>query len=113
MSALDKAKAHYREVVSGGLQGPISVPEWDLEIYYKPSANFHEQGQILELMNAGKVAEGLVTALILRARDADGKLLFKKADKTTLIREVDANVIANIIKAMSEDEAATSEALGN
>ena len=113
MSAIDKAKAHYKEVLSAGLQGPIRVPEWDAEIYYKPSANFSQQAQVIELHQAGKSVEALVMTLILRALDSEGKALFSKANKAELMKSVDPDVIVRIVDEINDHEVDVDEALGN
>lgn len=113
MSVIDNAKAHYKEVLGAGLQGPIKVPEWDVDVYYKPSANFTQQAQVIELHQAGKSVEALVMTLILRALDADGKPLFNKANKAELMRSVDPDVIVRIVDEINNHEVDVEDALGN
>jgi len=115
MSAIAKAKGHFKSVLAQGLQGPIEVPEWDLKVYFKPATTFQQESRIVELTQQGKQVEALVESMIMRALDADGKPLFNKADKTELMREVDPNVIMKIITEMNDPDRAASvqEALGN
>lgn len=112
---LDAAKAHYREVLSAGLKGPIVVPEWDTEVFYKPVINFAQESKVIELQNQGKTAEALVEMLIIRALDKNGQPLFHKADKPEIMREIDPSIILRIISEMNdpESDAKTAEALGN
>lgn len=112
MSVLDKAKNHYQTILSGGLQS-IEVPEWETTIYFKPVTNFTVEQKIIELHSKGKTVEALVESLIQRALDADGKRLFTTADKVTLMREVDPNVIVSIVTKMNEVSAAAKESMGN
>ena len=113
MSVIDNAKAHYKQVLSAGLQGPIKVPEWGVDVYYKPSANFSQQAQIIELHQAGKSVEALVMTLILRALDEDGKPLFSKANKAELMKSVDPDIIVRIVDEINHSEVDVDEALGN
>jgi len=115
MSAIDKAKGHFKSVLAQGLQGPIIVSEWDLKVYFKPATTFQQESRIVELTSQGKQVEALVESMIMRALDIDGKPLFNKADKTELMREVDPNVIMKIITEMNDPDRAASvqEALGN
>lgn len=110
---IDKATAHFEDVLSQGLKGPISVPEWDAEIYYKPATTMAEQTKIIELTQAGKATEALVTTLIMRARDADGNPLFTGADKPKLMRAVDPKIIMKIVTSMGDDDEDIEDALGN
>lgn len=113
MSVIDKATAHFEEVLAQGLVGPIDVPEWDTKVYYKPSTTMFEESKIIELSQAGKTTEALVMTLIMRARDADGKPMFTGADKQKLMRAVDPKVILNIVTQMGSDESDIESALGN
>ena len=113
MSMIDKATAHFEEVLAQGLMGPIEVPEWDAKIYYKPSTTMFEEAKIIELTQAGKTTEALVTTLIMRARDEDGKPVFSGADKQKLMRSVDPKVILRIVTSMGADNDDIDATLGN
>lgn len=112
---LDNAKAHFKEILGAGLRGPIHVPEWDAEIYYKPATSFNQESKIIELTAQGKQVEALVTALIMRSLDADGKQLFTKADQPDLMRSVDPAVIMRVMSEMNDPETkeAADQALKN
>jgi hypothetical protein len=112
---LNKAKAHFREVLSQGLKGPVKVPEWDTEVWFKPAINFQQESKIIELQNQGKTAEALVEMLIIRALDKNGTPLFNKADKPEIMREIDPGVILRIITDMNDGESQqkVDTALGN
>ncbi len=111
MKAIEKAKAHFRDKMSGGLKGPITVPEWDTEIYYKTSTTFAQEAQIVELQSAGKTVEALVMNLIIRAKDVEGNPVFMKADKTELMTSVDPEIILRVINEMNDIDPETD--LGN
>lgn len=113
MSLIDKATAHFEDILAGGLKGPIDVPEWDAKIYYKPSTTMAEEAKIIELTQSGKTTEALVMTLIMRARDEDGKPVFTAADKLKLMRGVDPKVILKIVTQMGSDDDEISDALGN
>lgn len=105
MSVLDKAKAHFREVLAQGLKGPIRVPEWDTEIYYKPAVSFYAESKVIELQQQGKTTEALVEMLIVRACTIDGTAMFNRADKTEIMRSVDPSIVLRIITEMNDVEA--------
>jgi hypothetical protein len=112
---IDSAKAHFKELLNAGLRGPIQVPEWETEIYFKPATTFNQESKIIELTAQGKQVEALVTALIMRSLDADGKPIFTKADQPELMRFVDPNIIMRVMSEMNDPEAkeAADEALKN
>lgn len=110
---IDKATAHFETVLAQGLKGPIHVPEWDAEVYYKASTTMFEESKIIELTQQGKTTEALVTTLIMRARDAEGQPLFTGADKHKLMRGVDPKIILSIVTQMGADNEDIDDALGN
>lgn len=110
---IDKATAHFETVLAQGLRGPIHVPEWDAEVYYKASTTMAEEAKIIELTQQGKTTEALVQTLIMRARDEEGKPLFTGADKLKLMRSVDPKVILSIVTQMGADDGDIEDALGN
>lgn len=109
MSILDSAKAHFREKLSGGLRY-VEVPEWPdkdgepSKIYFKAGLNFLQQEKILSLSDQGKKAEAIVEAFIQRALDADGKPLFRSANRIELMRSVDPDIISRLVGEMSQDD---------
>lgn len=109
---IDRATAHFEQVLSQGLQGPINVPEWDVDIYYKPSTTLFEESKIIELTQQNKTTDALVQTLIMRARDKEGKLLFGAEDKLKLMRNADPKVILSVVTKFTSDEE-TEEVLGN
>ena len=112
---LAAAKAHFKDILSQGLRGPISVPEWSCEIWYKAATSFQQESKIVELTSQGKTVEALVESLIMRSLDPDGAPIFSKADKPELMRGVDPAVIMRVMSEMNDpDTARTVEAgLGN
>lgn len=110
-TVLDKAKAHMREKLSVGLKGPIEVPEWECQVWFKPATTFFQESKVIELQQAGKTVEALVQTLINRALDADGKPLFNLASKQDLMRGVDPAVILKIISQMNDEDSYDGENL--
>jgi len=109
MSAiLETAKTHFRDRMSGELQC-VEVPEWDAKIYFKPSMNFKDQGEVLKLHGDNKPAEAVIMTLILKAMDKDGAKLFKRAHVTEMMRTVDPEVVSRIVTEMSDDDQPTVE----
>ena len=109
MTILENAIAHYKS--AGSELKNVAVPEWGEDgkpalIYYKPVMSLMEKGQVLKAYQGENPAEAIAEILILRARDQTGKRLFAKAQKATILREVDEDVVARIVNEMqgeSED----------
>jgi hypothetical protein len=97
---LDKMTAHFRNKISGELKS-IKVPEWDLEIFFKTANTLEEEGRMIKLAQDGKTIEALVETLIVKARDKDGKKLFKMADRPTFMNEVDPQVLIRVVGDMN------------
>ena len=112
MNLIDKVEAHYDSVLGQGLQGPITVPEWEAEIYWKPTTTLAEESKVIELTQAGKTTEALVTNVIIQARDKCGKPLVSPVDKQNLLRVADPKVLLRVITEMAEMQAELEE-MGN
>ena len=106
-SILDRARNQFRARMGSELR-VIEVPEWPDEdghptkIFFRPVLNFLEQEEITQLVDQGKKMEAIVRTLILRARDSEGKALFRKDQRVELMRQCDPEVIARIVTEMSE-----------
>ena len=110
---IERATAHFQEVLAQGLKGPIHVPEWDVDIYYRPSTTLAEESKIIDLTQKGKATEALVWTLIQRARDKDGNALFDASDVQKLLRNVDPKIILSVVTQFNADADEVEEALGN
>lgn len=105
---LEVAKTQFRDRMSGKLQSSV-VPEWVVDgketvIYYKPSMNFKDQGEVLKLHGEGKQAEAVAMTFILRAMDQDGTKLFKRSNMTEIMRQIDPDIISRVVSEMGGDD---------
>lgn len=105
MSVLENAKTHFKGKLSGELK-KLPVPEWKTDIFYKEAHPFAVESKIIELQQQGKTVEALVESIILKAKDIEGKPMFNKFDKNTLMHEVDPSVLMRIAAVLNS---ATSE----
>ena len=112
MNVLDKAKAHYKEQLAGGMKS-IYVEEWDETIYFKPQANFAQQSKVMELHAKGKLTEALIETVLTRCLKADGKRMFTFADKDVLLNSVDPEVLVRIVTIINTGADSAEEGLGN
>lgn len=104
MSVMERARAHFREQMTA--VNSVEVPEWGdssgpLRIYYRPMS-LKERDQIFRFVSKDSL-ESLVETLIVRARDEDGKKIFRPADRNELMREVDPDVIGRIVAEMGDE----------
>lgn len=113
MSAIDKAKKHYKTQIERDLCGPLHVPEWDLNVYYRNTMTMGQQSQILDLHQQNKLGEATIMLLIIRALDEEGKPLFSKMDKTELMRATDSDIISRIVGEITAGDAEAQDTLGN
>ncbi len=98
---LENATAHFREKISGDMK-KVHVPEWQCDIYFKPTLTLREHSKLIELTQQGKTVEALVESLIVKARNADGTKMFTMPDKMTLLNEVDPAVIIRVVGDINE-----------
>ena len=90
-NVLTKATKHFKSQLNGELN-KITVPEWESDVYYRSVNSFATEGRIVELQQQGKTVE----SLIAKALTPDGKPMFSRMDKTTLMTEVDPKVILRV-----------------
>lgn len=110
MSILENATAHYKAQLAGNLQS-IEVPEWETTIYFKAITSMADEQKVLKLHTEGKLAEALVESIISKACDADGKKLFKTADRVTLMHETDPKILMRVAGELNGTT--SDEELGN
>ena len=112
MSLLQKAQEHYQAKLDAEPRA-LEVPEWETTVYIKPGISLLRLGEIMGLANSNKAAEAMVLTLIYRLVDEEGTPLFRKAERTELMRSVDPDVLARIVSVINEDTPTEDDALGN
>ena len=104
-TVLKNAQEHFKSKLAVGLN-KMSIPEWKTDIYYKPAYSFAVESKIIELQQAGKTVEALVESIISKALNPEGKPMFNRMEKLTLMNEVDPQVllrIATILNSVTTD----------
>jgi Asp-tRNA(Asn)/Glu-tRNA(Gln) amidotransferase B subunit len=112
MSLLEKAKEHYKGKLSAEPR-ELRIPEWNDTVYVRPGISMQSLGEIMELANSGNSAEAMVMTLIHRLVDGEGKPVFKKIEKTELLRSVDPEVIARIVGEIGQSDPSEDDISGN
>ena len=112
MSVINNATKHFKEKLAGGLES-INVPEWDTNVYFRPSATLKQTEAVVALHGKGQVMEALVTVLLQRALDEDGKPLFKKADTYELMNSVDPEIVIRVANHILNTEPDAADAAKN
>lgn len=102
---LENAKNHFKEQLNGDLR-KMTIPEWKVDIYYKPVHSFATESKIIQLQQQGKTVEALVESVLQKSLNPEGKKMFTQADKMTLMNEVDPAVLLRIA---TELNSATTE----
>lgn len=97
---LENIKGHYKAKLNGELL-KITVPEWKTDVYYKSVYSFAVESKIIELQSQGKTVEALVESIINKALTPEGKPMFHKFDKTTLMNEADPSVLIKVASALN------------
>ena len=95
------ATQHFKSQLNGDLH-KIIVPEWETDVYYRKVSSFATESKIIELQQAGKTVEALVESLIAKALTPDGKPMFSRMDKTSLLNEVDPKVILRVCTVLNQ-----------
>jgi hypothetical protein len=97
---LERASKRYKEELQGK-ENFIVVPELDdLKFYYRPM-NIKQRDQIFKLINEGKWNEACAEAVIVRARDEDGKRIFKEAHRHQFLTQVPPKIVERIAAEMN------------
>tara|TARA_Y100000114_G_scaffold144755_1_gene153687 strand:- start:1534 stop:1875 length:342 start_codon:yes stop_codon:yes gene_type:complete len=99
-NVMTKATKHFKSQLSGNLM-KITVPEWETDVYYRPVSSFATESKIVELQQQGKTVEALVESLIAKALTPEGKPMFTRMDRTSLMTEVDPKVILRLCQELN------------
>lgn len=95
---LAKATQHFKKQLQDNAES-MEVPEWETTIFYRPM-NGKQRDSILKFINDGHIFEALVESILTRARDEDGKLMFKPVHKRELMTKVDPKIIERVASEM-------------
>jgi hypothetical protein len=94
-SVIEKVKSHYQAQIAGELKS-FSVPEWQVDVFYRTTTPLKEEATIMKLSQEGKVIEALVETIIVKARNIDGSKMFNPVDRVFLLNEADAEVVIRV-----------------
>jgi len=105
----ERAKQQFRETRTRETLVSIPVPEWSTTVWYWPAMTLAERREIFLLAksdgdNTVLDLEAIAVTLIVRARDAEGKRLFAKAERFELLNDYDPGVLARIVGEMTSAE---------
>lgn len=103
LTAIQKAQAHFQTKLAGELK-MTRVEAWDLDVYFREITTLKQEAQVIELAQSGKTVEALITTIINKALDKDGKPLFVSADKAALMNEAEPSIVLNLSKALNGGE---------
>ena len=112
MSVLDKAQAHYRQLLATEAK-PINIKEWDTQCFIRPSMSLQKLGEIMGCSTNGNPAEAMALTVIYRLVDEEGKAIFKKSDKLELLKSVSPDVLTDIVTTINESDPSAEEVEGN
>ncbi|MCJ8346904.1 hypothetical protein MJH12_15280 [bacterium] len=94
MNILETAKKQFSNIA----RIKIDVPEWETEIYCR-GISIEEMSAV---QNSGEAYyDRVIATVIVKAEDAEGKKIFKKADAYDLKNKVDAKIISRIYEEIS------------
>ncbi|SHE68098.1 hypothetical protein SAMN02745157_0699 [Kaistia soli DSM 19436] len=99
MNIIDRVQRHYDDLG----RKSIDVPEWGedntpLKIYWTPLTAL--QHRKIVTGEDGRTAKLLVSVLIMKAEDGDGRRIFKEEDRGVLMSKVDLHVITRVANAI-------------
>jgi hypothetical protein len=107
--AISRVRAHFDSLAPK----TIIVPEWDgLQIYTTP-VTIADQTAIYKGNADADIYEICIEALIVKAKDADGKPLFTIADRPALRNRADPAVIARVAGEILGNKSPKADELGN
>jgi len=112
MSVLDRAKAHYVEVLSADPK-PLAIAEWGGEFFVRPQISVKKKMEIQQKLTSEKMDEGLALSLIYYLVDSEGKACFTKADLFEMCRSIDPDVLIRVAGEIAELQPSQEEIEGN
>jgi hypothetical protein len=112
MNILDKAKAHYQEVLSADPK-PIEIPEWGGTYYVRPQISVKNKMEIQAKLTGNQMDEGLALTLIYYLIDSNNEPCFKKAEKVEIVRSVDPDVLIRVAGEIADMQPKAEDIAGN
>ncbi len=106
---LENAKKHFKDKLNGELK-KIVVPEWKTDIYYKPVNSFAVESRVIQLQQQGLTVEALVESIIAKSLNPEGKPMFNKMDKWTLMNEADPLVVVRVATTINNERITGTQA---
>jgi hypothetical protein len=100
LKPIDKMTAHFRNKIAGGMES-LHIPEWEMDVWFKPTNTLEEESKLVELAQKGKTIEALVETFIMKARNEDGTKMFSKIQKPVFMNEVDPAVFVRVVGEMN------------
>jgi hypothetical protein len=112
MSILEKAKAHYQEVLSSDPK-QIEIPEWGGTYYVRPQISVKKKMEIQSKLTGDKMDEGLALTLIYYLIDESNEPCFKKMDMLEICRSVDPDVMIRVAGEIADMQPKAEDIAGN
>lgn len=112
MSILDDAKGQFAEKLQA--VGEFFVEPWGEKgttVYFRAST-MRERADIIAKSKGGDL-DIIIESIIARVRDENGDPLFKRANKPELMRDVDPDILSDIVIAMGKFDLDLKESVGN
>ena len=101
MNIMENATKHFEDKVKNGLN-EVDVPEWGCKVSFLPVMTVREMEALYSHMEKGNQLDALVEMLILRARNEDGSMAFKKGDKFEIMNKMDPEVVIRVASEVIE-----------
>lgn len=112
MSLLEKAKKHYAAKLEAEPR-KLDIPEWGATVYIRPGISLQNLGEIMALAQDGKTAEAMALTCIYRLVDETGSPVFRKVERTEIMRSVDPDVLARIVSEINDNDPDGEDVAGN
>tara|TARA_R100001443_G_scaffold114405_1_gene130370 strand:+ start:163 stop:519 length:357 start_codon:yes stop_codon:yes gene_type:complete len=118
MDILKAGKKHFADKLQEDLQS-IEVPEWlneegkPFKIYFRSSLRLSQKGILLKHYQNEEYDKAIACQLIFRAKDQDGKPLFKMNQMDQIIDDLDPDVCSKIVSQMDNALPSVEEIKGN
>jgi hypothetical protein len=107
-AAIELVKQHFQSKIAGSLR-KHTVPEWGIDVYYRPTTTLRQEANIVELSTSGKSVEALVESILQKALDENGKQIFSPYDKSVLMNEADPTVVLDLARVLNGTDLPTIE----